>query len=941
MSEVGKMRGLKTIFLLALTLILIGVGLYFLRLPAAGWAVRASMSAAGLDRPQARVTALQFDHIRIEDMSAGSPGDEDVVLDVVEADFEWREAFRDRRVRTVRVGPGKLKASIGDDGSVSAAGLTGGAGDREASSGAWPFDRLEVVDLDLLLDTPGGVAIGVIDAEYDAETGGAASLSVEAANAGFGDWSFQQATLGAAIDLDPDGRVALSGNFGGDIHSGYGIIRDIALDVTGEGSSWTDLAAGAREGIAGFAVISLESAHVDSDDVAAMDLLNERFSAVIGGPLKTLKISGATRVSFQDGALAVDAGDAPIAAEGDTGFRISLDAAMGAPFYSRQEGRSSVAGFVSMRGGAFSAVANIDANESGDGWYFNMPIRMGALSTPALALSEMSAVVRGTAAAERADIEAVAMGELTKAAIGRLTISDAPLRAEFLATIDRSSQTATLRLPDGACSRLERLSLAIDEQNMAASLSDARLCGNGAPLAVIRFVNDPEADFAGDLSADHARYRLGETRLVGRPPNLKVTGRYEPVRNVTTAKIAARGGSARLNDLLRIDQTDAEIDFTLSGDGMTIDAEGKRLRLTEYADAPKIAPIMAAGTLTLAGDEARFDYRAATESGATLGAGSGVHNVADGNGNAEFRLNRLVFSSGSLQPDRLAPVLKGFIGDTVGAADGRAYFSWSRNDLQSSAMFSFDDVTFGGPGLTVTKTIGVNADIAFSSLWPIATDGAQSMTVRGVDFGALQLQDGEIIFDMPGDETLLVEQAIFPWFGGEIGVRDARASFAGGEALAPLRVESVDLKQILDYVDVEGLSGTGTLNGVLPLIVEEGRARIEGGQLTAEGPGRIQYVGQAASEAAASGGDAKIAFDVLRDLRYERLGVMVDGPLDGRLDFRINFEGTGEVNVNNQNVRMPVKYNVTLDAALLELLNQANLSRNLEMQIQRALDAEQ
>ena len=159
--------------------------------------------------------------------------------------------------------------------------------------------------------------------------------------------------------------------------------------------------------------------------------------------------------------------------------------------------------------------------------------------------------------------------------------------------------------------------------------------------------------------------------------------------------------------------------------------------------------------------------------------------------------------------------------------------------------------------------------------------------------------------------------------------------------MAQLRVEGVDLKQVLEFVDVDGLSGEGILDGELPLQVAGGRAEFVNGVLVSRGPGAIQYVGSAATQAAAEGTDARIAFDILRDLQYTSLEVKVDGPLDGRLDFRIQFDGTGVVTVNQASGRVPVKYNITLDAALLELLNQANVSRDLELQIQQAVGASQ
>ena len=573
--------------------------------------------------------------------------------------------------------------------------------------------------------------------------------------------------------------------------------------------------------------------------------------------------------------------------------------------------------------------------------FSNAPVSVAAVETPSFAMSDASAALRGEAAGGVVDFDVTASGEIRSAAIGRFSVSDAPGAVTLNGQFDSAARSVVLRLPDGNCAALERLSFSIAGQDMDASLNDARFCADGEPLARIEFHGDPVTDFSGAITAQRGRYRLGQTRFVGRPPSIKIAGRYTPSENRTIASGAATGGSVVMNDLLRFDRAAAALDFALEKSGMTITVDASQIRMTEYGDNAKVAPIFASGTMALSGDIATFAYKAFSENDTALGEGVGEHNIKTATGSAVFAFNRLEFAPGGLQPDRLAPVLKGIIGLTQGAAEGTARFSWAPGGINSQADLSIDNLTFRGPGLTVTRTVGVNGDIAFASLWPVATDGAQTVTVGGVDFGALQLEDGEIVFDMPGDDTLLVERAIFPWFGGQIGVRDAKATFTGGNALAALRVESVDLKQVLEFVEVEGLSGAGTLNGELPLVVENSRASFVGGRLSAEGPGRISYVGKAGAAAAAAGGDAQIAFDVLRDLQYEKLSVLIDGPLDGRLAFRINFEGTGEVSVSGAQGRVPVNYNINLDAALLDLLNQANLSRDLELQIKNAVQGSQ
>ena len=931
------MRGAKVIIAGVAVIFIAVAGLVMFREPAAEMVLRQAMTARGLPNPQARVTELSVNHIRIENLSSKRTGATDGLFNLARVDvsFDWREAISARRVEKIEIDSGDIAMRVDETGAMEIAGIPIGAGDSGA--GGLPFDALTISDVAVNASTPQGDATGSVTAHFDMESGGDAELRIAADSAGFRDVVFQNAELVAKTVFAADGALEGELRYAGDVHTPIGDVRNADFSVGGEGASWKELTTGAWRDFEGAAQISVRDVDVDTTQALSSEALDQ-LSTFLGGAVETLRVSGDLALVAEEGGIELRIGERPITIDAANGARLVADAAMGDPLFVHNEEQTEVAGVVSLRHENISATASINAQQTDAGWFFNLPVRIAALQLPAFSLNEMSAVFRGNMDAEAIIVDATANGAVSRAAIGRFSVADAPGALNVRGVYDRAQQRAEINIPADRCAALDRLSFSIAGQDMDASLKDARLCPDVAPLAVIRLGDNPVTEFSGAVSAKSGRYRLGGTRFVGEPPSIAVSGKYTPSENRTRARGEAKGGSVVLNDLLRFDRAEAILNFALDREAMKIDIDASRVRMTEYGATAKVAPIFASGALTLSGDIAQFNYKAFTENAAPLGAGAGVHNIKSAAGDAAFQFNRLTFAPGGLQPDRLAPVLKGIIGLTYGAATGAAQFDWDTRGIRSRAQLSFDDLTFGGPGLTVTKTIGVNGDIAFSSLWPVATDGAQAVSVDGVDFGALQLERGDIVFEMPGDDTLLVERAIFPWFSGEIGVRNAKATFTGGNALAALQVRSVDLKQILDYVDVEGLSGEGVLNGELPLVVENSRASFVGGRLTAEGPGRLSYVGNAGEAASQAGTDAQIAFDILRDLRYSSLGVTIDGPLDGRLDFQINFEGTGEVSLNRARGRVPVKYNIALEAALLDFFRQANLSRDVELQIRSAVE---
>ncbi|MEO1252954.1 MAG: YdbH domain-containing protein [Pseudomonadota bacterium] len=925
-----------------LIIVLLAVGLA-VRILGADWVVQRAMGVAGLDNPRSSVTAFSLDHIRIEDASAGVAGDDDLFIDAIEIDFDWREALFQRRVKAVRLGPGLLRLNLNETGDLGTPFRFGGGGGGGASPSTPPFDQLEVSGLEVVVDTPTGPARVLIDGAFDMATGGDASARFSAERASYLTYEAANLVGEASIELAPSGVAAAQGDFSGDLRTPFGTLQAIGLGVTANAEDWRRLLEGERGDAKGSVEISLREAGMPLAEGPMAAMLGEYASAAGAGALNWINLAGAVEISYDRGAIEASLDDAPLTLTADNGSRLSITSFPGDPFYFSDADGAVLAAVMDARGGGASMSSAINAQRDGAIWRVMAPFHFGAFASKAVNLDEGAGVFDARLEGETAAFVLSGGATIARAAIGRLRLRNTPIEAAIEGAVDLSSGAARVDLVDGYCARLDKSAFAITGQDTEGAFDKARICAAyNAPLLTITPGPDgPLIEFAGVIDADSARYRLGESRFSGVPPTMRLAGAYQPALNATTANGVATGGIATFNDLVRFSDADATFQFKLDRDLMTIVSDIERIRIADVKSSPLYGPFVGDGSLALEGDAATFDYALRAQSGEAIGAGRGEHNTATSTGRMTFSFPDLAFSPGGLQPTDLAPVLRGIIGQTRGAAGGEAVFSWSEAGVESRGLIAVDNISFNGPGITISRTLGVAGDIAFARLWPVKTNGPQTLTVEGIDAGALQLFEGEIRFDLPGDDTLSVERAVFPWFGGEIGVSDADANFDGGQARALLGVSNVDLGALLEYVDVNGLSGEGTLTGVLPLEVNEGRASIVEGSLQAVGPGAIRYVGAAGEEAAAASGQSKIAFDLLRDLRFDRMGVEVEGPLDGRLNFLINFEGTGPVTLNNATSRIPVKYNITLDAALLELLNQANLSRNIQLQIERAVAAEQ
>lgn len=926
---------------IVLTLIaILGALVWVFRLPLAGWAVRTAMTSAGLEAPAAQVTALSLNGVRLENVAAGPAEARGFSFDAVEADFHWRRLWRERKVNSLRAGPGVVRILIDETGRVSVPGLPaggGGGGDL-----ALPFDRFSLTGAELFVDAPEGAARGEIIADYDVKSGGGASLSLLSDRLLWGDVVLDDLKSAAEFVLAADGGLSFNVSLDGDMAAPALAARDVSLTASGEGASWRDIVAGEEDALSGAGKLAFSAAEIELLDADLLALVGAaQMQTIFGEKLERAALGGAFDIFFDpDGLrLELDGADAPLALTTPDGASLTFTPQGNAPFYARGGGRETSSFRFALASDGANAKGGADIEREDDAWRIAAPVEIAEFQSEALSLdgSRIEIDARSTGVEVVADLGL--KSGLKKASIGRLTITDAPFNGAFRINADLNAQRASV-VSKSDCFNIGRGRGRIVEQDLDIRLSEITLCNTEGPLVVYTWTGQTACTVSGEIAARDGSIKLGQTVAKGRPPVVRFDAAYHPALNRTTITGGVANGAMAVNDAIDMSGVIGDFEFELDAAGMRANASLDHLKIAQHQGPDKklviIAPVTASGTAALEGEGAEFSYSLATPEGYRLGAGTGVHDMKSARGETVLRVENLTFTPSGLQPNQVSPALKGIVNDADGKMDGTIRLAWGRSDLVSEATLDFKEISFAGPTQAVTQTKGVSGTVQLTDLFPVTTNGFQTITVEGVDMDALQLGNGVVTFEFPGDESLTISKAEFPWFGGALGVYDATAGFTG-EATIPLRATGADLKQIFEYVAIEGLSGSGVISGDLPVIFEGGKARIQNGVFKSDTPGVIRYKGKASEAASQAGQDAKVAFDILRDLQFDALQVTVNGALDGRLEFQMKFEGTGDVTLNNATGRVPVDYRINLDAALLELLRQANLSRDIQLQIEKGL----
>ena len=134
-----------------------------------------------------------------------------------------------------------------------------------------------------------------------------------------------------------------------------------------------------------------------------------------------------------------------------------------------------------------------------------------------------------------------------------------------------------------------------------------------------------------------------------------------------------------------------------------------------------------------------------------------------------------------------------------------------------------------------------SAEIQFSQLLPPTTPPGQEIKIGVADVG-VPLSDGRLVFELPGDGTIKAQVRELDMFGGLLNSEPFEYAPGMDPFTLVLAVNGVELEQLLAIAKLGDISASGTLDGVIPVTVENGEVAIRGGNLTSgEGGGILRY----------------------------------------------------------------------------------------------------
>lgn len=189
---------------------------------------------------------------------------------------------------------------------------------------------------------------------------------------------------------------------------------------------------------------------------------------------------------------------------------------------------------------------------------------------------------------------------------------------------------------------------------------------------------------------------------------------------------------------------------------------------------------------------------------------------------------------------------------------------------------------------------------------PVQLKGRYSATLQTPTQGVLQLQHAEAAL-----------------MGGKLQLAPGQWRMTSEPLLFPIQVQGLELEQLFILYPTEGLAGTGTLDGDLPLQISSQGVTIEQGQLSARAPGgKLQFHSERIRALGRSNPAMQLVTQSLEDFRFTTLSSQVNYDQQGKLALAIRLEGQNPAIEQGR----PIHFNINLEEDIPTLLASLQLT---------------
>jgi Dicarboxylate transport len=306
----------------------------------------------------------------------------------------------------------------------------------------------------------------------------------------------------------------------------------------------------------------------------------------------------------------------------------------------------------------------------------------------------------------------------------------------------------------------------------------------------------------------------------------------------------------------------------------------------------------------------------------------GLYNRNEGRGTAAIVVGPISLGRGGVQASALLPALRGLVESVAGAVSAQGSIGFSRDGLTADLPVRLEGIGFDASGAEVRNLSGT---VRLTGLWPPATAPHQELSATVAPAGLPPLRI-RVEGQLTAKPALKIDKAVLSVAGGTISTGPFSIDPASPRVETALDFSRVDLGDLIDLLDINGLSGSGRLSGRVPWTVDHGKLAIGQARLAAEGPGILRYDPQRLPEALTKAGQSMtLALEALRNFHYDTLTLALEKAAEGHGTVLLQLNGSNPEVMNGQvfhfNIRVESNFDRLAEVALLNLHSVQDLLR--------------
>lgn len=324
----------------------------------------------------------------------------------------------------------------------------------------------------------------------------------------------------------------------------------------------------------------------------------------------------------------------------------------------------------------------------------------------------------------------------------------------------------------------------------------------------------------------------------------------------------------------------------INGVSATIAASGVRHR----SRRPLVSPVSISARATLRNGKAKVTIRTRQLRTPLTAKATIEHDLGRNSGRLRFTVPRFKLEDRRYRFGDMFPIAVGWFDTIRGGAAADGELNWDRDLLSGRATVTTDRVDLAIQDLRIDKMSGA---MDFIELAPLLMPPRQRFTgnLAFSDIGPLPFR---LEFQLNEDGRIAVQDLDIKVGGGRMRTRGIVAVQENGiSATGKVEATSIGLQDALRILGIEGLNGSGRVSGTFPIVLQNDAARIVGGRLIADGPGRLNYSGNTLEHRLIGAPKSNAAIiRALSDFRFKSLSMELDKDFAGIGTVVLRLNGT-------------------------------------------------